>query len=447
MKQYNSNSDLIKKVLSERGVCAVDEICRLAEMSQPTVSRALRSINGVLSFKEGRKNKYGLLRSVFNNQNEWVISEVNEEGKLVRKGKIYALHNDHWYVDFLNKYYQSLPWFLWVMRPQGYLGRLAVQQNDEGKYLEDQRQFADWQSDQVLLYLTQYGSDQVGNLLLGHDVIDQYLSTTDHSLRCQYALALESYERFASSHHNLQFGSSAGGEQPKFIAVVESDSDQHVIVKFSGLLKDNPTASRYADLLRCEHLANVVLGKQGIAVAETRLLEGDRVFLESKRFDRVGANGRKRVVALEAIEVEYGWPQDNWVDAAQRCLDHHLLSKDDSETLQLIAMFGRMIHNTDMHFGNVSVFFDWEENLQLAPVYDMLPMGYFPKANGDLPAEPLVLRRQSDQIYQWKKVIPWACEFWEKVIDENSISQEFREIAGKNLQILLLEQTQLERIA
>src|SRR5690606_3276911 len=125
-------------------------------------------------------------------------------------------------------------------------------------------------------------------------------------------------------------GSSAAGEQPKFLATLSTgDGLRSLIVKFSERT-GTPAGRRWADLLHCERIAADVLPSAGIAAARTGILEADgRVFLESTRFDRTPMRGRRGFVSLAAIDAAFHghgridwWRyagellRDGWLDAA-----------------------------------------------------------------------------------------------------------------------------------
>jgi hypothetical protein len=81
-------------------------------------------------------------------------------------------------------------------------------------------------------------------------------------------------------------GSSAGGERPKFGALVDG---RHLLVKFAARGTGDPVATRWSDLLRLEGLALGVVAARGVPAARTNTIETDsHAFLESERFDRVG---------------------------------------------------------------------------------------------------------------------------------------------------------------
>lgn len=97
-------------------------------------------------------------------------------------------------------------------------------------------------------------------------------------------------------------GSSAGGEQPKFVSYVQTpDGPRHVIVKFT-LDDHNPVTGRWRDLLLAEHLALETLNESGIPAVRTRIVDsGFQRFLEIERFDRVGVSGRKGLISMKHL--------------------------------------------------------------------------------------------------------------------------------------------------
>ena len=231
-------------------------------------------------------------------------------------------------------------------------------------------------------------------------------------------------------------GSSAAGEQPKFTACVE-DSDgalRHVIVKFSEPVEANPVARRWADLLICEYLANQLLDEHGHASARDELVWSQgRLCLESIRFDRLGAHGRRGFVSLAAWSDAHDGMRDSWPNAAERMQRGGWLDADAVEQINQRWWFGRMIGNTDMHFGNLGFYLDDALPLRLAPSYDMLPMLYRPAANGGLvpreyqPPTPLPAVSR-----HWRQAAAWAATFWQRVAQHPQLSADFRRTADHN---------------
>ncbi|MBK9441181.1 MAG: HipA domain-containing protein [Comamonadaceae bacterium] len=115
----------------------------------------------------------------------------------------------------------------------------------------------------------------------------------DNNRQCVLdAMAVDIVKMFAP-------GSSAGGEQPKFLA----NNDQHepLVIKFSPPI-GTPSGDRWRDLLRMETLASTVLQRCGLEAAKSEFAQTKtRAYLLSKRFDRVGTHGRLHAVSLGAV--------------------------------------------------------------------------------------------------------------------------------------------------
>ena len=168
-------------------------------------------------------------------------------------------------------------------------------------------------------------------------------------------------------------GSSAGGEQPKFTAFSGHHS-AHVIVKFSPK-RDNEIARRWRDILIIEFHAVEALHEMGCPAAETRLLEMDgRLFLESERFDRSGENGRMSMISLEAIDAEFTGLGGGWPQVMDALYEKDLISWQHVFDAESMWCFGRLINNSDMHLGNLSLAIEGNV-FRLLPLYDMCSMG------------------------------------------------------------------------
>lgn len=171
-------------------------------------------------------------------------------------------------------------------------------------------------------------------------------------------------------------GSSAGGEQPKFCTYTERG---HVLVKFSAP-DENPVSERWRDLLLAEHLALSVLG------IDTEVFDfGIQRFLEVPRFDRVGQFGRLGVFSLRALEAEFvGDASATWPSLVSRLVADGHVHADAVAGSAVLWAFGTLIGNTDMHAGNLSFVSRHGRPYQLAPAYDVLPMGFAPRSGGAL---------------------------------------------------------------
>jgi hypothetical protein len=188
-----------------------------------------------------------------------------------------------------------------------------------------------------------------------------------------------------------------------------------------------------------EHIAAVLLSGNGIPAAATTLVEsGGRVFLESTRFDRIGVNGRRAVVSLMALDAAFfGEIYTSWVAASQRLLSARWLDTGDAGRLAELWWFGQLIANTDMHYGNASLFLDPSRPLSLTPAYDMLPMFYRPDVEGRLseqpynPPPPL-----PESMRPWRVAVELAGCYWERIASEPRISDQFRAIGRHNVEII-----------
>jgi hypothetical protein len=275
----------------------------------------------------------------------------------------------------------------------------------------------------VLKALCLAGEDLPGNLIVGSASFDRF-ERLEHR-----AVAAVDYPALAeAAMRGSQPGSSAGGEQPKFCAVRDGTS---VIVKFSPA-SDAPVDQRWRDLLVCEHLALETLQDHFIPAAVSQvLLANGRVFLEVERFDRT-ERGRIGMVSLLAYDSEYVGKIDNWADTAARMAARGLLKKGDAQLLRFLEAFGRLIGNTDRHYGNISLVIDGKGDWQLAPTYDMLPMVYAPVAGEivERDFDPGELSSTAQTLSEWERARRIAQSFWSRVADDGRISEWFRARAG-----------------
>jgi hypothetical protein len=227
-------------------------------------------------------------------------------------------------------------------------------------------------------------------------------------------------------------GSSAGGEQPKFLAELQAPGGavRHVLVKFSPPL-DTETGRPWADLLVCEAQALALLAEHGVAGAGTQLLEaGGRRFLEVDRHDRVGRHGRRGVVSLEAVQAALvPGAANDWPAAAAALERAGLIDAEARGRIQRLHSFGEMIGNTDMHFGNLSFWLDDTVPFRPTPAYDMLPMAWAPSRFGELvePANMSFAPRPPlpGEMTTWREAAGWAAEFWRRVGADQRVSPEF----------------------
>ena len=434
-------------MLQSSGPLPARALARDLGVSQPTMSRLLAAAGDrVLRIGRARATRYALARDVVRAGHRWPLYRIGADARPALLGELRALAGEGFHFaperplpsflpgDFADGLFPGLPWFLDDQRPQGFLGRAFVRRVAADIGAPDD--LLRWRADDVLLGLLRHGHDQPGDLVLGEqalqDALRLALSTDD---------ALAPGERDAHYPRQAEaalrgdaVGSSAAGEQPKFLATLrEPGGLRSLVVKFSERT-GVPAGRRWADLLHCERIASDILSKHGITAARSEVFEaGGRVFLESTRFDRTPVRGRRGFVSLAAVDAachghgRIDWwryaaelERDGWIDAA------------DARRLRVLGWFGALIGNSDMHLGNAGLLLVDDRPLALAPAYDMLPMMFRPATSGEVvEREFQVAPPLPEQLAEWTEAAGAAAGFWGAVVDSEDISTPFRGIAGR----------------
>lgn len=440
----------IKSELRHRGAIPSKELASILGVSQPTVSRLLSrlEVKKILHLGRGRRSRYAISRDVSILGSSWPLYEINQEGRAQGVGQLHALAARQWHLqqdtpweslrgsDFQDGLYPGFPWFLDDLRPHGFLGRLFARTHSQSLGLPSDPR--DWQPDDVVLSLIRNGQDLPGAFVLGNDMltkVQERMLTDVEAISVANRPAI--FPARADSILGGEWsGSSAAGEQPKFTAVVRDAAGlvRHVMVKFSGRA-GRPEDVRWSDLLAAEHLAATILATNGIPAAQNNLLDsGGRRFLESTRFDRVGLHGRRGLISLSALDSAFfGQLQTPWISAAERLQRGGWLIAQAADQLKLLWWFGALIGNTDMHYGNVSLFLDKQRPLSLAPSYDMLPMLYRPDQEGGLPERQFCPPPPPPEALPfWAPASAMAENFWLQASASPLISEPFQRIAAGN---------------
>ncbi len=413
-------------VLRSRGLLRGAEIQRALGISQPVMSRLIREAGSrVCRFGRSVATRYAVPREVNGIGRQAPVFRVDDRGQAHRHGVLHFLAGGGTWLERVSgdgQAFPELPPFLEDMRLQGYIGRRFPARYPE---LTLPSRITDWNDDHHVIALASRGEDCVGNLIIGEESLDRFLSqSAQHHPR-------EDYPRLAAGALAGQPGSSAGGEHPKFVTSTE---ERGVLVKFAA--GDGGAADRWRDLLVCEHLALEVLQEAEIPVPRSACfdVDGSR-YLELERFDRIGRKGRRGVISLYALNCHYlGEPFDSWSRATQRIVEEPTLSldADQAERLVWLDTFGDLIGNTDRHFGNCCFFAEEARQLSLtlAPVYDMLPMVFAP-ADGNLVERPFAPRPPSTlNLHVWHQAASLAQTYWSRLCQEERLSPGFRLIAA-----------------
>ena len=432
-----------------RGPVAAGRLVELLQISRATLSRRMATLQQqVLTMGRGPSTTYGLRRAIpelrENSARGIPVHRIEPSGLATRIGTLTSVQSSatyFWFQDELNpaqsRGFDDLPWFIVDMRPQGFMGRAFCHQNRVELRLPDR--LNDWNADQILLALTTRGDDAIGNLVVGEEALNRWASAMQrpgaslerenrHAVFGQYANA-------AIAGHPA--GSSAAGEQPKFGLCVANAKGEpiQVLVKFSPSLNTN-TGRRWGDLLIAESVAATVLREFGFQTAESEIVtDRERIYLQVERFDRTGRAGRVGVVSLSSVDSEYVGNGASWSAAVAGLVEQNRLDGGDLMSVQTLEAFGRLIANNDRHLGNLSLYFDGNYRFRLAPVYDMLPMDYAPVANEN-PVREFNPLPMGNALIAWSRALPIATRFWEQLQLQPLLSEEFRQIAAMNAEVI-----------
>lgn len=436
-----SSAQHILQLLQRQPMTARQLLDRL-QISQPTLSRRIQQLGEqILQLGQARNAKYYAVRKTDNKIN-WPLYQVSAAGEPVLVGHLISLYPNYYCfqdaaADFV--LYDDLPWFIQDIKPRGFIGRALAKQwwQRVGLCSADPR---DWHAEDVLTALTLIPHDSVGDLLIGEQSYYCWLSQAPREISLQ-----DLPQQAAQAEQGETTGSSAAGEQPKFLCTID---ETHYLVKFSAAV-NNAVSQRWVDLLKAEALALTMLTQLNIAAADTHLYLSDaRVFLLSKRFDRQGLFGRHGVASLEAIDAEFvGQAGLPWPAIAEQMHAQALLTDADLAKIKLLWCFCVLIGNTDTHNGNLSFFYDAIFDLKaaprfrLTPAYDVLPMAFAPTRAGTMLQQGYrpQLRPEVEGQY-WRQAYPIALTYWQQLSTDNQFSEEFRQLAAETiLQLTPLE--------
>ena len=373
-----AQADRIRSLLAQ-GPAGARQLINLIGISQPTLSRAITGMGSdIVRIGAARSIQYAL-RDASRGFAEVPVYRVSAEGQILRLGMLVPVRPDGFVMlqdDGAAFHSDGLPWWVQDMRPTGFLGR-AFAISFAAK-LSLPADINEWTDAHALRALIHHGDDLVGNLLLGDIARAHFIQAPSPVSIAQtdYPALAEAVERGAVA------GSSAGGEQPKFVAY----NGRHVLVKFSAQ-SDNTVTGRWRDLLLAEHLTGRVLTNAGLPAVKSQIVDiGPRRFLEVERFDRVGPLGRRAVHSLTSLDSEFvGDAVSPWPVLAVRLATSGVITSEAAEVATILYAFGVLIGNADMHNGNLSFISDQGRPYKIAPAYDMLPMAFRPGSGGNLP--------------------------------------------------------------
>jgi hypothetical protein len=417
---------------------SAQELTAALAISQPTLSRTIRAFPDVLtSFKVSgdRTPKYALLRKLpgrlHPRQN---IYRISDTGAMEPFAKVEFLSGGATLERTPTQtiLYGGLPPYMAFSSPSGFLGRQVARAAASEMQLPES--LKDWGDDHRIAYLFTRGLNLAGNLVYGDTSLQREMEFRQ-APSTPPADKLAHYVAMANQLKDAAYGSSAGGEQPKFLSL--TDDMGHVIVKFAK------QGNRMADLLPLEHLALRSLAEVGVPASKTQLsAAGGYVFLEVQRFDRIGRHGRVGMLSCGSIDDEFFGARDTWSEFAARCEQAKYLSAEDARHIDVMAAFSELIGNGDRHFENISILLGEDgEYAGLAPAYDILPMRYASIGGGvdpDLtPIAPKV-GTIGAKPEVWARAADATNRFWTAVQrgqPDLPVSEEFQALAAENLAV------------
>lgn len=411
------------------GPLSARQLIESLDVSQPTISRALAELGDeVVRIGSAQSIQY-TLRDTLRGLPDTPIYRVDAEGRIRQLGTLVPVRPEGFVMcqeDGATLHSDGLPWWLFDMRPQGYLGRAYAARH--GAELGLPQRLTEWTDTHALRALLVHGHDVVGNLLLGDSARDRFLAAAVPDPIAEERKA-EDYARLAlEAARGEAAGSSAGGEQPKFTAyAVTTDGPRHVIVKFSEL-EQGPVSERWRDLLLAEHLALGTLREAGIPAARTRIVDhGGQRFLEVERFDRIGNLGRRALFSLAALDAEFvGAGAGGWPIIARHLVIDGQIRPEAADGANLLWAFGTLIGNSDMHSGNLSFIAEQGPPCSIAPAYDMTPMAFAPRSGGGIPdilSEATIHASVPNET--WRRAEELARAFLARVMAATGFSRRF----------------------
>jgi HipA-like C-terminal domain len=433
-----SNAELSQEIERQlrHGSRTAAQLISALGISQSTLSRTIQGLSRtVTSFRVTgvRTPMYGLLRQLPMGMGaRQRIYRHMREGNIERFADVEFLAGGATVerIGDVTRLYEGLPPYMLFAAPSGFLGRQLAHEAARNQPFPSS--LKDWNDDHRVAYLFTQGLNLPGNLIFGSVPLERELAflavnptPTEDKIDC--------YVGMATALRGAAYGSSAGGEQPKFLWLTQDTG--HVIVKFAKV------GSRMAELLPLEHLALRSLAEVGVPASSTQLLAGGGyIFLEVQRFDRIGLNGRVGMLSAGSVDDEFFGMRDSWSEFAARCEQERYLTAEDARNIDVMAAFSELIGNNDRHFENISLLIREDGEYQgVAPAYDILPMRYASLGGGvdpDLtPIEPKV-GTIGAQPEVWARAAAAAERFWMAAMKEDlpvPLAHEMRQLAHENL--------------
>src|ERR1700724_248595 len=98
---------------------------------------------------------------------------------------------------------------------------------------------------------------------------------------------------------------------------------------------------------------------------------------------------------------------------------------EDVERIRFLDTFGALIATTDRHLGNVTLFDRHEGSLELAPVYDMLPMLFAPQDDQLVARQFEPVPARAAWLSVWTRARALAESYLDRLAQESRMSADF----------------------
>ena len=164
-------------LLGRESALSAKEIRRHLDLSQTSFLRLLgERSDRILVSGRARTTRYSLRRTIEGVVVPISVYLIDERGMSSLFGRLHPIATRAFFFeradDNEGEFYDDLPYFLDDLRPSGFLGKLISQFHAELRLPKNPEE---WSTNQALTYLCRYGTNLVGNFVLGQEAMQLLL--------------------------------------------------------------------------------------------------------------------------------------------------------------------------------------------------------------------------------------------------------------------------------